>query len=321
MIEPEKTNPETSAQNTASNLPGQMQPQINSLSPENPELREELKPELVTAESLAEGELPEPSDHVIREHVPGAFNPPKPDTETRPQATERGIKDNSGRYFDPQKHQHQNGEPITSDKGYFRPWGRAHRKAGLHLKAEGFGNRDEGNEESGGFFDRAKRFFGIEEKPRSQTDEVKAYEIREPAKEAEPGVPQFPNGGLIGLTQSSRETETSEGREAAANAAAQFVAMEEMIAVMVFSEEWQFLPDEKKGLVMAWTRAFEEKGVVETPWWVELGAAHAVILANRADKPKTREKLGKLKARFMKKVIDLRSARAPAVSERRKESE
>jgi hypothetical protein len=308
------------AYETPEQKPEEHQPIENASTPETPEnlsVTPANEPELVTASSLAEGELPEPSDHVIRDHVPAAPSEKTPLASEKLERTEKGIKDNSGRYFDPEKHQHKNGEPITSDKGYFRPWSRAHKKAGLHLKAEGFAGEEQQKEESIGLINRAKRLFGIEEKP-SPTE---PQESREAPPEANPQISAFPNGGLIGMPEATQSSESRQSSEPAEAAAAQFVAMEEMLAVMIFSEEWQFLPDEKKGLIAAWTRTFEEKGVVETPWWMELGAAHAVILANRADKPKTREKLGKMKASFMKKVIDLRTARAPSMTSQGKEVE
>ena len=292
--------------------------------------------ELVKPETLVDGDLPEPSEHVIREHVPGIAQTPKRDTPETGQKvrtgeavrmpdslekTERGWRDPSGRYFDPKKHQHTNGLPKTSDKGYFRPWGRIHHKAGLPEKPEGFGDGEPEDEAEPreSFLNKAKRLVFGEREPEAE----RHPETRDPAPEATPQSaqgPQFANGGVIGAPQPPQAPETGKSTEAA-TAAAQLVAMEEMIAVMIFSEEWQFLSEERKGLVMAWTRSFEEKGIVETPWWMELGAAHAVIIANRADKPKTREKLGKMKASFMKKMIDLRTARAPAQAEPRKEVE
>lgn len=293
--------------------------------------------ELVKPDRLVDGALPEPSDHVIREHVPHATKPeaPKPDNRDEKGAmpdglekTGRGLRDNSGRYFDPEKHQHSNGIPKTSEKGYFRPWGRIHKKAGLHLKPEGFASQMADDEDKPepreSFIDKAKRAIFGEREGHTEPEPKKEPESREPASGQPSQHPQFANGGLIGLPQPSETPGGAKdsGKETeAATAAAQLVAMEEMIAVMVFSEEWQFLSEERKGLVMAWTRAFEEKGIVETPWWMELGAAHAVIIANRADKPKTREKLGKMKASFMKKIIDLRAANRPAEVDRRKEAQ
>jgi len=294
--------------------------------------RDDLRLELVKPESLADGDLPEPSEHVIREHVPGHAESPKPEAPAGKESgqnvrlpdgieqTDKGLRDNSGRYFDPEKHQHSNGIPKASDKGYFRPWGRVHRKAGLHVKAEGFGSQtDEAPEREESFFAKAKSFLFGEPEPETQSQAVKEHAPREAAQQGAPQGPQFPNGGLIGLPQPSQDSQSA--NQTAAMAAAQLVAMEEMLAVMVFSEKWQFLSEERRGLIMAWTRALEEKGIVETPWWMELGAAHAVIFANRTDKPKTREKLGKMKASIMKKVIDFRTTKAPAQVDMRKEAE
>lgn len=330
---PASTVGESAATKSENELEAAEQPQVQPAGPAEHNSGPSI--ELVKADSLVHGDLPEPSAHVIREHVPGAAQVRKPEAgKEAPQPdrlpgglekTGKGLRDNSGRYFDPEKHQHRNGAPKVSEKGYFRPWGRIHRKAGLHLKPEGFaGHEDEAPEREESFFDKAKRFFTGDTEPDNQTQATKP-ETRESAPQQAPqsqSAPQFANGGLIGIPQPAQSAESGKtsGTEAA-TAAAQLVAMEEMIAVMIFSEEWQFLSEERKGLVMAWTRAFEEKGVVETPWWMELGAAHAVIFANRADKPKTREKLGKMKASIMKKVIDFRTAKAPAQVQQRKEAQ
>ncbi|PXA04820.1 hypothetical protein DDZ13_06550 [Coraliomargarita sinensis] len=336
--EPEPKGPamdQPPAQNSQNDLAQAKQPQMQ---PDGDAGSGDRSLELVRPESLVDGELPEPSEHVVRDHVPQHREAqPQRESET-PRAgnetgqnvrlpeglekTERGIRDQSGRYFDPEKHQHSNGLPRASDKGYLRPWGRIHKKAGLHLKAEGFGSyEDEAPEREESFFNKAKSLLFGDSKPKPEPEPAKEPETREPAPEAEPQSQQFSNGGLIGLPQPSQSSQSGSHKAEAEAAAAQLVAMEEMIAVMVFSEEWKFLDEERRGLVMAWSRAFEEKGIVETPWWMELGAAHAVIFASRADKPKTREKLGKLKAKVIKKVIDFRTAKAPAQVDQRKEAQ
>jgi hypothetical protein len=82
-----------------------------------------------------------------------------------------------------------------------------------------------------------------------------------------------------------------------------------MIAVMVFSEEWVLMDAEKQSLIRAWAKAYEEKGVVEIPWWMELAAAHGVILTSRINKPKTQSAIGKAKGWLAHKFIDLRMRR------------
>jgi len=278
--------------------------------------------EKITPAALVDGEMPEPSEHVVAKYV----RPHRPDTEPKAEAPDAGEKtgqnvryavgedwrDKTGEKFVPTKHQHRNGRPELTPKGYLKRWGAKHRKAGVNHRPEGLGDAPESapaSEESKkeSLWERAKKAVGLEREKEP-----------EPAPEPKPGPtpePEFRNGGFIGQPPAAAQPGKSSGASEATQAAAQLVAMEEMIAVMVFSEEWQFLDEERKGLVMAWTRAFEEKGIVETPWWMELGAAHAVVFASRANKPKTREKLGKMKGALMKKVIDFRTARAPQQKE------
>lgn len=81
-------------------------------------------------------------------------------------------------------------------------------------------------------------------------------------------------------------------------AARQLVGMEQLIAMSVFGDEWVFLAEEQQALVMSWVRAFEETGIVKVPWWMELAAAHAMIIGSRLSRPKTQGKLSRWLDKF-----------------------
>lgn len=278
--------------------------------------------EKINPAALVAGEMPEPSEHVVAKFVRPHRPEPKPDVPSaKAESGQNGRsavgeewRDKTGERFVPTKHQHRHGKPELTPKGYLKRWGAKHRKEGIHLRVEGLSEAPESSPSSEepkkeSFWEKAKKAVGLEREKEP-----------EPSPEPQPGPtpppePEFRNNGFIGQVPAAPDTGKGSGSSEASQAASQLVAMEEMIAVMVFSEEWQFLDEERKGLVTAWTRAFEEKGIVETPWWMELGAAHAVVFASRANKPKTREKLGKMKGAFMKRVIDFRTARAPQQKE------
>lgn len=292
---------------------------VVSEEPENetPTHDAEAAAESVTPAALVDGEMPDPSPHVVDKYV----TPDKKDEQPEGPAQEapvveqkpKSFRDKAGESFDPAKHQHRSGEPELTPKGYLKRWGSKQQKVGLPQKPEGLGKAEETDaSKRSSFWDKAKKAVGIEREKEIESEP-------EGGSKTDDGAPEkSPNGGFVGRPPTAPDAGKPKSSEAA-NAAEQLVAMEEMIAVMVFSEEWQFLSEERKGLVMAWTRAFEEKGIVETPWWMELGAAHAVIVASRAEKPKTRERMGKMKAALQKRIIDFRSAKSP--KEQRKEVE
>ena len=82
--------------------------------------------------------------------------------------------------------------------------------------------------------------------------------------------------------------------------AEQIVGMEQILALMVFGDEWKFIDAEKQGLIQAWITTFNETGTVKMPYWLELVAAHGIIFANRAQKPSTLKFMGNLGNRIRK---------------------
>jgi hypothetical protein len=244
-----------------------------------PETKEpEIKP--MTVDELATGELPEASEHVV--NAP----PPEPEPKTAPQApaSAEEAKDASGRKFNPAKHlAGPDGKPLLTDKGYFRI---------IPKNETGIGNRIK---------DAYRKLLHRDEPKPEPAPGLEASGVR-------PGSMFVNPFSRIRAGEPEQSQEAKRKSEAEA-AAMQTVAMEEMIAVMVFSEEWVLMDAEKQSLIRAWAKAYEEKGVVEIPWWMELAAAHGVILTSRINKPKTQSAIGKAKGWLAHKFIDLRMHR------------
>lgn len=242
------------------------------------------EPKPMTIDELAAGELPEASKHVV-----DAPPPQQPQPEAKPQAAPvEEIKDNSGRKFNPEKHlAGPDGKPLLTDKGYFRviPKGQSGIVQGIKEKWNRWTHRED---------------------PKPEPSKESNPEPTPAAAAVRPGS-LFVNP--FKRNPPPEESAESKRKADAEAAAAQTVAMEEMIAVMVFSEEWVLLDAEKQNLIRAWAKAYEEKGVVEMPWWLELVAAHGIIITGRINKPKTQTTLEKARGWIAHKFVDFRMRR------------
>lgn len=249
-------------------------------------------------EDLATGDPAPPSPHVIGESVSTeskTLAAPKPEAQAAPDPLE--IKDASGRRFDPEKHLlGADGKPAYTKGGYFKiiPKNADPATAAQQTRSIADRMRDGWSRLTG----RA----APQPAPRTEPEPL-------PERESEPKPNPFREGSALPPPPPSAPQPRA--RDEAEAAAQKTVALEEMIAVMVFSEEWQFLPVERQALVSAWAKTYEEKGIVEMPWWMELATAHAVIATARMHQPKTQAKIGRLKGWVMKKIVDARTARRP----------
>ena len=89
-------------------------------------------------------------------------------------------------------------------------------------------------------------------------------------------------------------------------AAAQLVGLEQILCLSVFGEEWLFADAERQALVSGWVRMMQEKGLVSSPWWVDVAAAHALLYVARMNKPQTRARVGVLKLWLIGKYVSIR---------------
>ena len=234
----------------------------------------------VSPEELAAGEIPTASAHVVgNTDKTEQAQTPAAATEAAKGALSE-IRDKDGKKFDPAKHATDgSGQPLLTPKGYFS------------RKKSGIGQRIKDGVD--GLFSR---------KPvETATSDTSGASASAPSFREGSALPSF---GI-------REPEPQKTESGGEALAAQTVAMEEMVAMMAFSEEWQFLDAERAQLVKVWAKHFEKSGLKEMPLWMEIAAAHAVIITTRIGKPKTQAKMGKIKGWLIKKFVDIRTGTKP----------
>ena len=246
----------------------------------------------MSLEDLSSGEMPKASPHVVGENVSENTNTAHT---PKPAQSPEAVKDKSGRKFNPAKHKlGPDGKPELTERGYFVSLGKNPDPATIERQKQSIGQKIK---------DGIKDLFNPAPKPQSSPFSETRAEDAPPEKEINP---MDPNSYVPDF-----EAEASAASSAMENerAAAQTVVLEEMLAVMVFGEEWQFMSQERQGLVMAYARYYKENGVVEMPPWLDIVAAHGVIITKRLNKPQTKSKLSKFKGWFKKKVIDFQVGR------------
>ena len=249
----------------------------------------------ITPGELSAGDLPEPSAHVVA--APQSTPEPEPvkvidagkltaarwPREVTTKDGRRTWKDRDNRFFDPSKHQMgDNGRPVVTERGYF-----ARRKIGERIK---------------------EMFSGHKEQPKVLPGEGEGEGAKESHQKGL-NTPNFEEGSSLELPKAAPGMEA--GQSSAEAAAQQTVAMEEMVAVLIFGDEWQFLNAERQQLVKAWAKSYAKHGIKEMPLWMEIVAAHGVIVTTRINKPNTKKKLGGLKLWLSKKYLDAKHGRRP----------
>lgn len=275
---------------------------------QNNQLSEKIQ--TVTVSEISQGEPPKASAHVVRDVYGQHSDSP---------GNEASVSKSSESSFDLKNYRDKSGQRFRTWKGHFLDeTGRPAETKGGYLKV------DKAKAEKSGFFQKAKEsvsdLFHRSKEPDLNSEPEKSPEpIPEPSASFREGshIPNFADF-------EAQETQDVAGSEDSLVVAQQTVALEETLAIMLFSSEWQLLNRERQGLVNAWARYYEQTGITEMPLWVEMAAAHMVIVTSRIGQPKTKERFGSLKRWFLRKWVDLKtrkSARPSASVETNPEQE